>query len=545
MARLVLTTENGEQKAYPLQTREFILGRHMDSDCALNSRDVSRRHARITLDGDRHFIEDLGSSNGTYVNSKRINGRMLLQEWDQIQIGPFALKFELRPTTDEQPIVIRATEPAHTSNTNLFRLDAPRKLQVVLELAQQLANTLELEELLPRLLDHLFLLFPQADRGMILMMEGDEPRVRFAKSRLQNQSGESHFSRSVVRRVLSEGVGIVAEDATMDQRFLTQTINHLGIRSFVAVPFKTRAGQPLGLVILDRFGIGNPFTTDDLHLLTATALQASVVFENATLHQKLLTKARLERDLALAREIQQGFLPQDLPPVALGRLEHYACVDPAQGVAGDFYDFFAVGESHLAFSVADISGKGIPSALLMTGIRTLSRHLGMQSHAAPAEVLQRINDSLAADNPYAMFVTMALGTFNCVTGEVQIASGGHPTPLLRRANGKVEEVAVTPGRILGIGKGNLNLTNTTLHLDPQDTLVLYTDGVTEARAPDGKTLFGVERLTTTVRNLPATASLDDWGHRIRQVVDDFMRTDTAQDDFTLLILRRLAEAPLG
>jgi phosphoserine phosphatase RsbU/P len=545
MARLVLTNERGEQQSFPVQTREFILGRHMDSDLPLNSRDVSRRHARITLEGERHFIEDLGSSNGTYVNSKRVSGKLALREWDQIQIGPFAMKFELRASVDEQPIVIRATEPAHTSNTNLFRLDAPRKLQVVLELAQQLANTLDLEELLPRLIEHLFQLFPQADRGMVLMMEGEEPRVRVSKTRLPHQAADTHFSRSVVRRVLSEGVGIVAEDAAMDQRFLTQTINHLGIRSFVAVPFKTREGQPLGLVILDRFGIGNPFTTDDLHLLTATALQASVVFENAALHAKLLAKARLERDLALAREIQQGFLPQDLPPVAAGRLEHFACVYPAQGVAGDFYDFFSVSDSHMAFSVADISGKGIPSALLMTGIRTLSRHLGTQPDMAPAQVLQQLNDSLATDNPYAMFVTMAMGLINCQTGEVQMASGGHPTPLVRRANGAVEEVRVSPGRILGIGKSNLNLTDATLNLEPNDTLVLYTDGVTEARAPDGKTLFGAERLVATLKQLPARCTLDEWGHRIKQTVDEFMRADTAQDDFTLLLLRRLPETVLG
>src|SRR5207344_1723223 len=102
-----------------------------------------------------------------------------------------------------------------------------------------------------------------------------------------------------------------------------------------------------------------------------------------------------------------------------------------------------------------------------------------------------------------------------------MASGGHPTPLVRRANGSVEEVRVCPGRILGIGKSDLNLSDATLHLDPQDTLVLYTDGVTEARAPDGKTLFGTERLVATLKQLPARATLDEWGHRIKQTVDEF------------------------
>src|SRR5262249_2055207 len=158
------------------------------------------------------------------------------------------------------------------------------------------------------------------------------------------------FSRSVVRRVLEQGVGIVAEDATVDQRFnMTQTLSHLGIRSFVCVPLKVRDGRPLGFLILDRFGGGNPFCEDDRHLLPAIAVEASVVFENAALHQDLLAKARLERDIALARQIQEGFLPTDLPVEAEGYIDLFARVYPAQEVSGDFYDFFAVGKDRFAF----------------------------------------------------------------------------------------------------------------------------------------------------------------------------------------------------
>jgi serine phosphatase RsbU (regulator of sigma subunit) len=533
----------GVGRQFELEGREVIIGRQPDVDLHLDAREVSRRHARILIEGSQYFLEDLESSNGTFVNSIKLQGKTALQPQDQIRMGPYLFRFEATPTS-EVDVVIRAETVAQTSNLDLFRGDAGRKLQAVLEIAHQMARSLNLDELLSRVLESLFRLFPQADRGLILMVEGDQQVVRAMQTRRMAQTPGPAYSRSVVRRVLEGGVGIVAEDAAADSRFVTtQTLNNLGIRSFLCVPLKVHDGRPLGVLQMDRVGFGAPFTRDDLDLLTAVSLQISVVLENAALHAELLEKElekeRMQREMALAREIQEGFLPQELAPLPAGQADLFARVYPAMDVSGDFYDFFPLDDRRIAFAVADVSGKGIPAALFMTGVRALSRHLAQQART-PARVLQELNDALAGDNPTAMFVTMAFGTMDVTTGDVVISSGGHPPAVLRGTDGRVEEVEMPPGRLLGFSKGALPLTDTRLRLGPGDTLMLYTDGVTEALGgSDGRTMFGIERLQSTLRGLPAGQPLEAWGHRIRAQVDQFSSAETLKDDITLLLLRRL------
>lgn len=545
MPSLWLLRELAEPVAYPLQGREFVMGRQADADLQLNAREVSRRHARIVADGGDYFLEDLGSSNGTFLNDQRVDQRLALRERDRIQVGPFTLQFNTgTPEASPPPVRITLTELAEISNVNLFKVDAPRKLQIVLEIAQQLVASLDPEELYPKLLEQLLELFTQADRALIVTFDIDqEPHLRCARARDGDEMvAPPRFSRTVVQKVYEESVGIVAEDTRRDERFdANKTLNHLGIRSFVCVPFKARAGKRTpGVVILDRFGLGNPFTDEDLHLLTAIVLQASVVLENAALHLELIQKAKLERDVALARQIQEGFLPTELPQTARRRVDCFARVYPAREVAGDYYDYFAVGPHHLGFVIADISGKGIPAALLMSGVRTLCRYLlTEQREPSPSQVLQQVNDALAIDNPNSMFVTMALGTMDLDRGEVLLAHAGHPPALVRRASGRVEEVPHPPGRLLGVSKGELPLVDAAVQLNAGDTLLLYTDGVIEARGIDRHLLFGMDGLRDAFRELPAGQTVSQWGEELKERVDRFGGAAPPADDITLLLLRRL------
>src|SRR5262249_8082010 len=155
--------------------------------------------------------------------------------------------------------------------------------------------------------------------------------------------------------------------------------------------------------------------------------------------------------------------------------ELYASVHPARQVSGDLYDFLTLDDGRLAFFVGDVSGKGIPAALFMVAVRTLCRHLAALG-ASPAETLAQLNTALAADNPSAMFVTLAHGFYEPGTGEVVIASGGHPLPLVRRTDGRVEQVPMRSGRLLGYPGGNLGLTDARFTLARGETLILYTDG---------------------------------------------------------------------
>jgi len=303
MARLLLTQGPQSSQEYPLRDGPALIGRQPGLEIVLDAPEVSRQHARLTRGEGKTFLEDLGSSNGTYLNRLKLHGKIELRDRDEIQIGPFQLHYEAGPPT-EPAIVIRAELPTLSSHRLLVQEGAARKLLAVLEVTRQLARTLELDELLPRLLDHLLGLFPQAERGLILTREGEEWVVRALRGPTPRE-GQPAYSRSVVRRAFEEGIGILADNAQADPRFAaTHTVVALGVRSFLCVPLQGHAGRALGVVQLDRFGMGTPFTTEDLHLLTAVSIPVSVVLENASLHAQFVENERVQRDLELTRLAQ-------------------------------------------------------------------------------------------------------------------------------------------------------------------------------------------------------------------------------------------------
>jgi serine phosphatase RsbU (regulator of sigma subunit) len=537
-------------RRFPLDGPEAVLGRQADAQVCLESQAVSRHHARIVFEKGAYYVEDLHSSNGTFVNGRRIRERVPLTPDDTLQLGPYS--FALRPAPAaklaDTDMVIREQVAADPTHQGLVGPDAAYKLQVVLEIAQHLGRTFDEEALLGKFLDHLLRLFPQAERGIVLLCDGDELVVRAQRSRGAADAEAYLFSRTVVRRALGDGVGILSDDVRADQRFqMSSTLTSLNLRSLLCVPLIGQDGRRLGVVQLDCFRVGRTFQTADLQLLTAVALQVATVLENAALHGELLHKERLRQELMLAREIQQGFLPSVFPRPDLNAFELYAHVHPAREVSGDFYDFFRLGDGRLAFFVGDVSGKGIPAALYMVAVRTLGRHLA-QANLSPAEALSRLNPALAADNPSAMFVTLIHGTYDPSTGEAVLAAAGHPAPLMRHRDGRVEPVPLKAGRLLGFDGGAAaeppRFTDFRLTLAHGDTLIVYTDGFTEARAPDRETQFGLDRLSQVLGGPATGLALEASADAAHTAVERFTGSADLQDDLTLFLLRR-AEAKSG
>ena len=192
---------------------------------------------------------------------------------------------------------------------------------------------------------------------------------------------------------------------------LSATLVRLNLRSFLCVPLIGWEGRKLGVIQLDCLRPGQAFRADDLELLTAVCLQASIVVENAALHVEQLRQARLKQELQMAKEIQQAFLPAEFDPLGADGPELYARVHPAREMSGDLYDFFALPDGRLAFFLGDVSGKGMPSALFMIAVRTLIRHLAPAS-TGPAALLSRLNAALVANNPTNLFVTLAHGVYD-------------------------------------------------------------------------------------------------------------------------------------
>src|SRR5262249_15236630 len=311
-----------------------------------------------------YFVEDLGSSNGTFLNGRPVEGRAPLTENDTLQIGPYVLALRPEPSAPktEPDQVIRARVAATSSNHTLYLQNPAHKLQVVLEIAQTLAHTLELEPLLGNLLDHLLRLFPQADRGLVLLCEGDRQMLRALRGRRADAGESAPYSRTVVRRALDEGVGLLSQDVSGDPKLvLSQTLVALNLRSFLCVPLIASDGRRLGVIQLDCSTSGLAFRDEDLEVLTAIGLQVSTVLDNVALHSARVEEEKLRQELAVAREIQQGYLPTDFTPLPDTGFELFARVHPAGQVSGDLYDFFRLPDGQLAFFVGDVSGKGMPA----------------------------------------------------------------------------------------------------------------------------------------------------------------------------------------
>jgi phosphoserine phosphatase RsbU/P len=540
--------ESGRQ--FPIGEGRTTLGRNAECDVSLSGKQISRQHAHLYAQEGKHLIEDLGSSNGTFLNGLRIAPRTPcpLSEHDTFQIGPylFGLRSSQTPLPEPEPsLVVRETISATSINEKLLAEDPAAKLQVVLDIAQQLARTLEIDPLLDKLLEQLMKLLPQADRVMVILCEESKLVPRAQRSRAGRELPSASFSRTIVKRALEEGIGMISEDLQSDQRYEpSHSIMTLDLHSILCVPLINLDGKRLGVIQADRFCKGFGFRVADLHLVTAIGMQVATVLENVALHAERLREERLVQELAMARDIQEGFLPEELEGFPDADFEIFGHVFPARQVAGDFYDFVRTPAGRLAFFIGDVSGKGMPAALFMVAVRTLCRHL-VKEVERPGQLLAKLNVELADDNPTCMFVTLAHGLYDPATGRVLLASAGHPTPILRRSAGAVEAIALKPGRLLGYSDEMLQFGEVHIQLEAGDTLCFFTDGLLEASAGKRLDMFGLERIRALIRAFTPARTLADCTDAAKLAVDRFTGAKELQDDLTLLMLRRLASRPVA
>ena len=515
-----------------------LIGRDSDADITLPSPLVSRRHARIVSREDEFLIEDLGSRNGVFINGQRITGQTPFREGDKIRIIDFVLMLQHAGTANlvDSDSNIKEQVTVSAANLDLYNQQSSQKLKVLLDLSQELSAAVDAAALFEKLLQHLLDLFPRADRGVVVLCEQGKLVVEAQRSRSRN--ADYPISRTIIRQALKDGAGLLSEDIHSDERFsASATVQRVDSTSLLCVPLIGHNSRRLGALQLASARAGDPFVGDDLHLLTTIGMQAAMALENLNLQEERVQQAQLRKELALAREIQQSFLPTKFTPVP-GGYELYAVVYPARDVSGDLYDFFPFGDDgRLAFFAGDVSSKGMPAALFMVAVHALSRHLA-SSLSSPAATLAQLNTALSRDNEAGMFVTLLHGIFDPRTGETWLASGGHPRPLLRQSNGTVTEVPMDTGRLLAVGEGDLGLADTRVTLAPGDTLILYTDGVTEAPAQGNGPLFGLERLRQVLSGLRPPMGLEDCADRIRLAVELYTGSASLYDDLTLLLLRR-------
>jgi sigma-B regulation protein RsbU (phosphoserine phosphatase) len=244
----------------------------------------------------------------------------------------------------------------------------------------------------------------------------------------------------------------------------------------------------------------------------------------------------IKGDLAVAQEIQQAILPRIFPPFPedADQMDIAASMNAAKDVAGDFYDFFRIDDDHIGFVIADVSGKGIPAAIFMAVSRTLIRATGIRG-VKPSECITYINSLLAEESASNMFVTVFYGIYNIKTGDVTYTNAGHNPPYVAKADGSIVKLPLSKNIIAGFLKG-YQFTEETLQLQHGDTLLLYTDGVTEAVDPDYEE-YGEERLEALLKKTPQ-ADCQQLIDAVKADVKVFANGAEQSDDITLLAIKR-------
>lgn len=247
------------------------------------------------------------------------------------------------------------------------------------------------------------------------------------------------------------------------------------------------------------------------------------------------TLSDIEKELDVAKSIQNSILPHDFNPLRnFKNFEIFGTMLPAKRVGGDFFDFFALNAHHLAFTIADVSGKGVPAALFMTMTRGLIRAMG-QKTGSPLHCFQQLNELITLENESSMFVTAFYGIFDAETGGIEYCNAGHNPPYLIKANGDMRQIGRSEGIALGVVKDNSHFIQKSIKLDKMDTFLLYTDGVTEAMDKD-KNLFQESRLEEILKKnyqLPLRALLE----KILLEVELYSGEMEQSDDITLLGIR--------
>jgi serine phosphatase RsbU (regulator of sigma subunit) len=409
------------------------------------------------------------------------------------------------------------------------------KLAAMIEIARNLSRTLALDEVLPKLLDGLFQIFVQADRGFVVLAGPREGTLvpKAVKCRKAGDAEEMCLSRTILKQAMAGKEAILSADAVADARFDTaQSVTDLHIRSLMCAPLIDGDGRALGVIQVDTVDRRNRFNDDDLEVLASVASQAALAISNAELHEQALRRQAIERDLELAHRVQQGLLPA-APPRVPG-YEFFSHYEAADQIGGDYYDYVPLPDGRVAVVVGDVSGKGVPAALLMAKLSGDVR-FALATAPDPAAAARRINATFVQNGAEDRFVTLIVAVLDPKTHELTIVNAGHMPPLLGKADGAVEQLgAGRAGLPLGVAD-DFQYQSFTRALAPGECVTIFTDGISEAMDGDGQ-LYGLPRLLEQVGG-PARG-VAELGEQILADVRRFADGRPQSDDVCLVCFGR-------
>jgi serine phosphatase RsbU (regulator of sigma subunit) len=542
-ATLVVVDPNGRRARVPLFPFPFRIGRAPDNNLVLRDSRISRNHAQVSNDDGHCVLEDLGSRHGVWVNGERVDKSRILHGSERIEFGvPDGYQVIFSRSGDEIQSLLAKPVAGDTGKAGAANLE---KLRAVLEVARSLQSSFSADDVLNTVVDAAIAV-TGCERGFLLLFdEQRELQVRSARAHggTDLPPDELRVPRRLIQHALESRRDLFSmsfDPSALDERSPGNTIADLELRSVACVPLvrvNLSGGSKTQLISAGRSNAGvlymdSRLTAVDLaggnrELLQTLAIEASTVLENARLLEEERAKQRIEEELGVARRIQQSLLPRHLPESGWFR----ACGSSTASheVGGDYFDVVEIGPNAWSIVVADVSGKGVSSALLASFLQ--GAFLGGTLGASIPDVLSRINDFMSERAEHGKYATVFYATLDRA-GRLNFANAGHCAALLVRRDGSIDSLNTTsmpvglmPGAPFAVDQRDLAA---------GDRIVIYSDGVTEAQNAAGE-FFGRPLLRAAVGK---AVDLDCAGmhDEIQQAIRDFTGGAEQSDDITLVVV---------
>lgn len=542
MPSLVVYTPDGTRRAtIQMTNRPIKIGRADTCDIVLrDDAEVSREHAEIFVDEQgRVVVTDKGSKNGTRVDEGVVFRDTRRIASHSLRVGEHLIQVLGAPAAppDSKPAVMFAPdEHTPSSDTQFFPssrgLDlTQQRLALLIQLSERIGGVFDRKQLLEQALDACCEAL-EFERGLIaLKTQRGDTELPVTRNVDRDETGAYKVSRTLINRALVEGErAIVNNPATDLVGSLSDSLVRFPICSALCVPILYR-DEILGVLYGDRITQASTYQPGDVDFLAAIAQQVGNGLANLRLFQEHVRSQRVYAELEQAREIQRRLLPH--APLRIGQITIEGYNQASSAVSGDYFDYFDLEDGRVGFIIADVTGHGLPAALMMANLQSAIR-VALSADIAVPELATRVNKLICRNTASHVFITAILGTIDNRSGLVEYVGAGHPCPLLLGddAVGTPEDCNSLP---LGV---NPDEPYEVTRIGPDSkaaAILFYTDGLVEATGRDGR-ILGVEPIADALAKLddhrPATII-----RRAREVVRSHLGGLSNMDDMTLLAIR--------
>ncbi|MCB9502798.1 MAG: SpoIIE family protein phosphatase [Deferribacteres bacterium] len=530
-AKIRLVDKTGNDTTLYVFTHDYIIGRDPESEIFLNDPSVSRKHARIYYQDSSFFIENLKSKNGVFINSEKVNHHRL-KNYDMVQVGGATLHFYY--SEGEFP------EDQAVSRTGEFLQET------LLKISREIQSKNMLDEVLNTILDGLVAMTNASDAMLWLPDEAGDWQLHLSRNlRLFGEDSSLHNEvRNLVIKMAGNGKHYVFH-RNEKQEFLEnldEIVGHpyrmlaMSLRSRKLMDDETGPRKVLGVIVMRVIKRGRLLDKRKVNLLESLLSQTVVAIENTYLYSEALEMKKLNSELLVAEKIQNRLLPREL--VKAPGTDLAAFTRAQRYVGGDYYDVLRMSDDALAIAIADIAGKGVGAALVMSSLQgSLRAQISYENN--PEQIVANINQLIRECTAEGLFATFFFCLYDYENQILKYVNAGHNPPMVLKKDGHFE-ILKSSATALGILEENRGKEKT-IELQAGDVVIFYTDGVTEAMNHSMKQL-GLEAIRKAAHEFMKSkpkASAQDILQNILKRIEEHTEGQQQHDDLTILILKVL------